>query len=269
MNNLVITVESGSDMPEDLAGQYGIFIVPMYVQFGDKTCADGSFPPSEVCRYFKETGKVPKTSGSSPDDYRKVFDEIHSRWPEKKILHLAYSAVTTCSFQSAQIAAAGRDYVACLDTRHVSAGMTAAVVAAVRALEKKESWELPEAVREAEKAAGKVRMCFLPCNLTYLRAGGRCGNLTALCGNLLQIHPRIEVLEGYLRATKKYRGSMKKSVSRLIHDYAVQEELDRREVWFLRTVDVYVARIRNKFADCRSFEIVTVHGFGYKAVLKE
>lgn len=106
MNNLVITVESGSDMPEDLAGQYGIFIVPMYVQFGDKTCADGSFPPSEVCRYFKETGKVPKTSGSSPDDYRKVFDEIHSRWPEKKILHLAYSAVTTCSFQSAQIAAA-------------------------------------------------------------------------------------------------------------------------------------------------------------------
>lgn len=37
----------------------------------------------------------------------------------------------------------------------------------------------------------------------------------------------------------------------------------------LRTVDVYVARIRNKFADCRSFEIVTVHGFGYKAVLKE
>ena len=158
---------------------------------------------------------------------------------------------------------------ACLDTRHVSAGMTAAVVAAVRALEKKESWELPEAVREAEKAAGKVRMCFLPCNLTYLRAGGRCGNLTALCGNLLQIHPRIEVLEGYLRATKKYRGSMKKSVSRLIHDYAVQEELDRREVWFLRTVDVYVARIRNKFADCRSFEIVTVHGFGYKAVLKE
>lgn len=108
MNNLVITVESGSDMPEDLAGQYGIFIVPMYVQFGDKTCADGSFPPSEVCRYFKETGKVPKTSGSSPDDYRKVFDEIHSRWPEKKILHLAYSAVTTCSFQSARIAEAAR-----------------------------------------------------------------------------------------------------------------------------------------------------------------
>lgn len=35
----------------------------------------------------------------------------------------------------------------------------------------------------------------------------------------------------------------------------------------LRSVDVYIARLRNKFADCKSFEIVTVHGFGYKAVL--
>ncbi len=37
----------------------------------------------------------------------------------------------------------------------------------------------------------------------------------------------------------------------------------------LRTVDVYITKLRKEFADCRSFEIVTVHGFGYKAVLKE
>ena len=36
----------------------------------------------------------------------------------------------------------------------------------------------------------------------------------------------------------------------------------------LRTVDVYIARLREKFAACDSFEIVTVHGMGYKAVLK-
>lgn len=36
----------------------------------------------------------------------------------------------------------------------------------------------------------------------------------------------------------------------------------------LRTVDVYIAKLRKQFADCKSFEIVTVHGFGYKAVLK-
>ena len=36
----------------------------------------------------------------------------------------------------------------------------------------------------------------------------------------------------------------------------------------LRTVDVYVTKLRNKFSECRDFEIVTVHGLGYKAVLK-
>ncbi len=35
-----------------------------------------------------------------------------------------------------------------------------------------------------------------------------------------------------------------------------------------RTVDVYVVKLREKFADCDDFEIVTVHGLGYKAVLK-
>ena len=35
----------------------------------------------------------------------------------------------------------------------------------------------------------------------------------------------------------------------------------------LRTVDVYITKLRKEFAHCKSFEIVTVHGFGYKAVL--
>ncbi|MGN0817813.1 MAG: response regulator transcription factor [Candidatus Coproplasma sp.] len=35
-----------------------------------------------------------------------------------------------------------------------------------------------------------------------------------------------------------------------------------------RTVDVYMARLRDKTADCTGFEIITVHGLGYKAVLK-
>ena len=35
-----------------------------------------------------------------------------------------------------------------------------------------------------------------------------------------------------------------------------------------RAVDVYMVKLREKFADCADFEIVTVHGLGYKAVLK-
>lgn len=35
-----------------------------------------------------------------------------------------------------------------------------------------------------------------------------------------------------------------------------------------RTVDVYMAKLREKTEKCDGFEIVTVHGLGYKAVLK-
>lgn len=35
-----------------------------------------------------------------------------------------------------------------------------------------------------------------------------------------------------------------------------------------RTVDVYITKLRSKFSECKDFEIVTVHGLGYKAVVK-
>lgn len=35
-----------------------------------------------------------------------------------------------------------------------------------------------------------------------------------------------------------------------------------------RAVDVYMTKLRSKLSDCEDFEIKTVHGLGYKAVLK-
>lgn len=36
----------------------------------------------------------------------------------------------------------------------------------------------------------------------------------------------------------------------------------------LRSVDVYITRLRDKFSDCSDFKIKTVYGLGYKAVLE-
>ena len=35
-----------------------------------------------------------------------------------------------------------------------------------------------------------------------------------------------------------------------------------------RAVDVYMTKLRSKLSDCKDFEIKTVHGLGYKAVIK-
>ncbi len=48
----------------------------------------------------------------------------------------------------------------------------------------------------------------------------------------------------------------------------MDEFWDEESASGLRTVDVYMTKLRQKFAKCKDFEIVTVHGLGYKAVLK-
>ena len=115
MSQIILMAETGSDIPADLAKKGGIELVPMHVSFGDTTKDDGSFPPSDVVTFYKETGILPKTSGSVPEDFTVAFDRIHAAHPDAQIMYLAYSAVTTCSYQSAQIASEERDYVKSLD----------------------------------------------------------------------------------------------------------------------------------------------------------
>ena len=54
----------------------------------------------------------------------------------------------------------------------------------------------------AEVISRQTQMCFVPRNLDYLRAGGRCSNATALVGNLLRLHPCIEIIDGKLDVSK-------------------------------------------------------------------
>lgn len=231
MKKYVIVAETGSDISKELADKYGIYLVPMHVTFGEEVKDDGTFPPEEVCAYYEKTGKLPKTSGSNPEDFTKVFDEIWGKYPDCHIIYMAYSAVTTCSFQSAKIAAEEKENISFIDTKHVTVGQCAAVIRMAQELEKHPEWTVEEVEATAYRICNSVKMCFVPSNLDYLRAGGRVSNATALCGNILGIHPQIEVLEGYLKATKKYRGKMKKVVENMIMDYCEKQKLDREEIW--------------------------------------
>lgn len=231
MRKYVIVAETGSDIPKNLAEQYGIYLVPMHVTFGEEAKDDGTFLPEEVCAYYERTGKLPKTSGCNPQDFAKVFEEIYKKDPECHIVYMAYSAVTTCSYQSAKLVAEDNKNISFIDIKHVTVGQCAAVIRLAQELEKHSEWTVEEVEEAALRISRSVKMCFVPSNLDYLRAGGRVSNATALCGNILGIHPRIELLDGYLKATKKYRGKMKKVVRNLITDYCEEEKLNRGEIW--------------------------------------
>lgn len=227
MRKFILLAETGADIPVEIVKKYGIEIVPMHVSFGDTTRDDGSFSTEEIFSYYQHTGILPKTSGCAPHDFEIVFDRIHAAYPDSHILHLAYSAVTTCSYQSALIAAEGRDYVTSIDTKHVSAGQTLVVLSMARYLEANPDCSLQEAVGMAESLSRRCRMGFFPGDLLYLKAGGRVSNAAYLGAKILSLNPLIEMTDGKLIATKKYRGSMKTIAPKLVRSFA--EQLQRQE----------------------------------------
>lgn len=215
----------------------------MHVSFDNETLDDGSFPVEKICDYYHTTGKLPRTSGCSPEDFIRAFDDIHKQYPESQILYLAYSAVTTCSYQSAIIASEDRDYVTAIDTKQVSAGQAAIVTAVAELLNVHPEMSVSDAADAAMNLLPRAKMCFLPDNLEFLRAGGRVSNAVCLGSRILHIHPCIlhihpciEILDGKLVATKKYRGKMKKAAAQLIRDYANTYHLERDILWMVYTV---------------------------------
>lgn len=222
MSKIILSAETGSDMPVTLARELGVLLIPMHVSMGDETLDDGTFPATDVCAYYDRTGKIPTTSGSTPYDFEQIYDRVFSENPDARILHLAYSAVTTCSYHSGELAVEEKPYrnqVRLVDTKHVSVGQCAVVCAMAQWLESHPEATLDEAVAAAEEISSHTEMSFLPSNLDYLRAGGRCSNAVALAGNLLQLHPCIDIIDGRLIAGKKYRGQMAKVLPTLIREF--------------------------------------------------
>ena len=224
MNPILLVAETGSDLTPELAAEYGVTLVPMHVSFGGQTRDDGAFPVSEMFEHYAKTRDLPRTSGCTPHDFEVVFDRLQSEHPGVPILHLAYSACTTCSMQSAIIASEDREGIAIVDTKQVSAAQAAVVIAVADYLAANPETTLEQAAAKAEEIAKTVRMGFFPGDLDYLRAGGRVSNAAYLGAKLLSLNPLIEILDGKLLSTKKYRGSMAKVVTKLVDDYT--ENLD-------------------------------------------
>lgn len=62
-------------------------------------------------------------------------------------------------------------------------------------------------------------------------------NAAYLGASVLALKPLIEIQDGYLVSTKKYRGSMEKVTMKLIQDFFEKNDPDRKEVYVLWSED--------------------------------
>ena len=230
MSKILLMAESGSDITPELVGQLGVFIVPMHVTFGGETRDDGAFPVTQMFEHYKATREPPRTSGCTPHDFEVAFGRALEENPGAQILYLAYSACTTCSMQSAIMTADGRKDIRIVDTKSVSAGQMAVVMRVAKALREHPEMTMDEAVAVANDAIAKVRMGFIPGDLDYLRAGGRVSNAAYLGAKILGLHPLIEIQDGKLISTKKYRGSMARVIAQMAREFPEQSGLGKGEI---------------------------------------
>ena len=233
MSRIILMAESGSDITPEQAKQNGIVIVPMHVSFGGETRDDGAFPTTEMFDFYKKHRELPRTSGCTPHDFEAVFERLDRENPDASILYLAYSASTTCSMQSALIAGEGRERFVAIDTKSVAAGQAAVVLTTARYLREHPEATLEEAAAFVDGLIGKIRMGFIPGDLDYLRAGGRVSNAAYLGAKILGLHPLIEIQDGKLLSTKKYRGAMGRVVRQMAKEFPAAQELDPSALWLI------------------------------------
>ncbi|MEG0497014.1 MAG: DegV family protein [Carnobacterium sp.] len=226
MTKFIITTESGSDISPQLVKRYGIYVIPMHVTMGEDTYDDGSFDVEDIYRFYDKTGTLPKTSGSTPQDNTVVFERIFAEHPEAHIIHIAYSAVTTVSYNSCVIAAREFEHIDIIDSKNVSGGLTAVVVATAKFIEKNPESTAEEIIAFVEDVRERTRFVFLPQSLLYLKAGGRVSNIAFLGASLLKLHPTIVLENGYLVASKKYRGSYDRCLKSAIKDFVTNYTID-------------------------------------------
>lgn len=226
MTQFIITTESGSDLPQAVADRYNIHVIPMHVTMGDETRPDGSFPVEEVFEYYDKTNTLPKTSGTTPGDCAAVFRQIKEENPDAQIIHIAYSAVTTVSYNSALIAAEEFEGIHLVDSKNVTLGLTTIIEATAEFIENNPDTTAEEIVSFIESLRERTRFIFLPKTLLYLKAGGRVSNLVFHGANLLKIHPTIVVENGYLVSGKKHRGTFERTIKKTIDNFFAEYNID-------------------------------------------
>lgn len=222
-----IISDSTCDLSPDLIEKYDIAILPLYVNMADKVMRDGTeVVPDDIYRYVSDSGVLPKTAAPNISDFLDIFNEWHDKG--YSIVHFNISSDFSSSYNTACLAADEVGDVRVVDSRNLSTGQGLVVLyGAELAAEGKSIDEIKKA---CDEIAPKVEASFVVDSIDYLYKGGRCSAVAALGANLLKLKPRIDVIDGKMTSSKKYRGN----IDRVILNYVDEKLRDRGDIDYKR-----------------------------------
>jgi DegV family protein with EDD domain len=228
-----ILSDSCSDLSPDLRARYQIDTIPLYITLNDKSYRDGEeLTCEDIFESVKETGKLPKTAAPSIIDFERFFASHPG-----DIVFMSIGSKLSATHQTARLASQQMPArcINIVDSCNLSTGIGLLALAAADLRD--HGYGADEIASRVEAIIPKVRTSFIIDTLDYLYRGGRCSAMQSIIGSLLQIRPVIEMKpDGTLGIKEKTRGSRKKTLAILLHNFEAHlEELDLRRVFVTHT----------------------------------
>lgn len=217
MCKIKITADTVCDLSEEMKQRYGITTIPLYVTRDGVTLKDGiEITRNEVFEHYRTTGRLCATAALNVEDFSQFYKEQLKDCDELIMITIS-SGFSSC-YQNACIAAEdyeGQVYV--VDSKNLSTGEGLVAVSAAKLLA--QGLSAGEIVTKLnQEIIPRVDASFFVANVEYLHKGGRCSSIAALGANLLKLRPCIDVIEGKMKVTKKYRGNMEKAMREYVKD---------------------------------------------------
>lgn len=233
MQKYIILTESGADLPLNLVKLHNIYVVPMHVVMDNIDYLDGSIPVNAVYDYHKRTKRIPTTSATNPYEYQDLFQKIAKENNDYTIIHISYSSKASCTYKNSRIASDGMENIYHIDSLNVSGGEAAIILKAAELIEQHPDILASDLVEKIQAYVAMARVSFIPGNLEYLRAGGRVSNAAYMGATVLQLKPLIEIVNGELVSTKKFRGTMSRIAEKYINEFIDRYDMDKEQICLL------------------------------------
>ena len=214
-NVLRIVTDSTVDMPEGWGSEYDIQVIPINIQFGDRTYLHGVDLDNEgFYRLVDESGRIPKTSQPSPYQFKEFYQRVAQAGDT--ILSLHVTAKLSGTYASAVVAAgelAGTFNVIPFDSACGSVGL-GFMCRDSRKMDRA-GMGVDQIVKHLEGMRARTRIILTLDTLEYAKMSGRVGALSAALASMLNVKPIAVLKDGVVEMAEKVR-TRKAAIERVI-----------------------------------------------------
>lgn len=230
-----IVTDSTSDLTPALAAEYGIHVIPSYVNIGEQSYLDlVDLSRSEFYEKLPTYPRVPTTAAPAVGVFAECYRQLLAEGATT-IISIHVAASLSAMWNAARLGAEeiGEIPVHVFDSQQVSMGLGLLTLLAARAAAEGQP---AEAILQAlENAVPRTHVFATLDTLEYLRRSGRVSWTEFSLGTLLRIKPMLHVYKGEVLSLERVR-TRGRALSRLAEHVAALGPL--QEVALVYTQDL-------------------------------